>query len=86
MPSDPLLPVAGGKTVMNAEPDRKESITVARTLGIVFFGIMSLISIVVFLTEEQLDTVGCILIVTAPFGMGAIGYFVGLHNDPTSSD
>lgn len=83
---DPLLPVADGQIVMNAEPDPKESVTVARTLGMVFFTIMSLISVVVFLTDDRLDAFGCILIVAAPFGMGAIGYFVGLHNDPTSSD
>jgi ABC-type Na+ efflux pump permease subunit len=71
---------------MNAEPDRKESVIVARTLGIVFFGIMSLISIVVFLTEDQLDAFGYVLIVAAPFGMGAIGYFVGLYNHGMSSD
>jgi hypothetical protein len=70
----------------NAEPDRKQSVIVARTLGMVFFSIMSLVSIVVFLTEDRLDAFGYILIVGAPFGMGAIGYFVGLHNDPTSSD
>ncbi len=71
---------------MNAEPDHRESLIVARTLGVVFFSIMSLISIVVLLTEDRLDTFGYILIVAAPFGMGAIGYFVGRHNDPTSSD
>ena len=67
-------------------PDQKESVIVARTLAIVCFSIMSLVSIVVFLTEDRLDALGYILIVAAPFGMGAIGYFVGLHNDPTSSD
>lgn len=71
---------------MNAEPERKQSAIVARTLGLVFFGIMSLISLVVYFTDDRLDTLGYILLVAAPFGMGAIGYFVGLHNDPKSPD
>lgn len=71
---------------MSTEPARKTSATVARSLGLVFFSIMSLISVIVFLTEDHLDAIGYMLIIAAPFGMGAIGYFVGLHNDPTSSD
>ena len=58
----------------------------ARNLGMLFFCVMSLVSIVVFLTEDRLDVFGYILIIGAPFGLGAFGYFVGLHNDPTSSD
>jgi len=44
------------------------------------------VGIVILLTESELDLVGYVLVIGAPFILGAIGYFVGLTQDADGSD
>jgi len=58
----------------------------AKTLGLVAFGFMSLVSLVVFYTEDQLSGLDYLFILGSPFALGALTCFVGLHHDPTASE
>jgi hypothetical protein len=74
--------------LMKADHEPQHPRGVARTLSLVAFGFMSLVSFVLFYTEDQLSGVDylCLLILGAPFALGALSYFVGLHHDPTASN
>jgi len=58
----------------------------ARTVSVLVFAFMCLVSVAVFATDEHLTTVDYFLILGAPFVMGAGAYFVVLHHDPTASE
>ncbi|MDH3378504.1 MAG: hypothetical protein OEQ39_16305 [Gammaproteobacteria bacterium] len=47
---------------------------------------MSVVSAIVFFTEEHLGVFDVLLILGAPFALGAIFYFVVFHHDPNASD
>jgi hypothetical protein len=47
---------------------------------------MSLVSLVVFYTEEDLTAVDYFLLLGAPIALSVLVYLVGLHHDPTASD
>lgn len=70
---------------MKANHEPKNAKRVARTLSLLAFGFMSIVSVVVFSTEDHLTIVDYFLILGAPFAFGALAYFVGLHYDPTAS-
>jgi hypothetical protein len=59
---------------------------VARTLSLLALGFMSLVSLVVFYTEEDLTAVDYFLLLGAPIALSVLVYLVGLHHDPTASD
>jgi hypothetical protein len=71
---------------MKADSEPKNAIRMAKTLSLVAFGFMSLVSLVVFYTEDQLSVLDYLFILGSPFVLGALGYFVGLHHDPTASE
>lgn len=71
---------------LKADHQPKNPKRVAKTLGLVAFGFMSLVSLVIFYTEDQLSGVDYLFILGAPFALGALTYFVGLHHDPAASD
>ena len=71
---------------MKARYEPKTSAKVARSLGLLAFGFMTIVSVVVFYTEDDLTILDYFLIIGAPFALGALAYFVGLHHDPTASD
>lgn len=50
------------------------------------FALMCVVSVVAFATDEHLTIVDYFLIFAAPFVMGALTYFVGLHHDPAASE
>jgi hypothetical protein len=59
---------------------------IARTLCVLVFVFISVVSVVIFLTENHLMIVDYIFILGAPFAFGALAYFVGLYHDPTAPD
>jgi hypothetical protein len=64
----------------------KDSRRVARSLALFLFVFALLVGIIILLTETELDLVGYVLVIGAPFILGAIGYFVGLTQDVDGSD
>ena len=68
----------------NSEP--KNAKKIAKTLSLMAFGFMSLVSLMVFYTEDQLSGLDYLFILGSPFALGALTYFVGLHHDPTASE
>jgi hypothetical protein len=68
----------------NLEP--KNPTSIAKALGLLVFGLMSLISPVIFYTNDQLTGVDCLLSLGAPFPLGDLTYFVVLYHDPTAPD
>lgn len=74
------------KRVMRTNHEPKHARTVARSLALLAFSIMTVVSVVVYYTEDHLTMVDYILIVCGPFALGALAYFVGLHHDPAASD
>jgi hypothetical protein len=71
---------------MESKHTSKTVTKAARTLSVLVFSFMCLVSVVVFATDEHVAPVDYILIVGAPFVMGAGAYFVVLHHDPTASE
>jgi len=72
--------------MMKANSGPKNAGKIARTLSLVAFGFMSLVSLVVFYTEDQLSGLDYLFIIGSPFALGALTWFVGLHHDPTASE
>jgi hypothetical protein len=71
---------------MKAKDKSKAARIVARTLSILVFAFMCVVSVVAFATDEHLTIVDYFLIFSAPFVMGALAYFVGLYHDPAASE
>lgn len=44
-----------------------------------FGGFATIVSIVIFLTEEDHDVIDCIFIGGFPFAFATLAYFIGLH-------
>jgi uncharacterized membrane protein YfcA len=59
---------------------------VARTLSLLALGFMSIVSLVVFYTEDHLTDFDYVLLLGAPIAFSVLAYFVGFHHDPTASD
>jgi len=72
--------------MMKANSGPKNAGKIARTLSLVAFSFMSLVSLVVFYTEDQLSGLDYLFIIGSPFALGALTWFVGLHHDPTASE
>lgn len=66
--------------------DPKSARRLAKALSLLMFAIMSTVSAVVFVTQEQLSGLDYVFIAGAPFAMATLGYFVGRHHDPSASD
>ena len=71
---------------MKADSEPKNARRTAKTLSLLAFGIMSLVSLVVFYTEDHLSVLDYLFIPGLPFALAALAYFVGLHHDPTASE
>ena len=71
---------------MRERPKERNAKRVAITLGLLGFGLMSAISLLIFVTEEQSGVVDFLLLLGAPFAFAALAYFVGLWNTPETSD
>lgn len=59
---------------------------IARTCGLLAFGLMSIVSVVVYSTETHLTVADYCLILGGPFVLGGLAYFVGLHHDSKTDD
>jgi len=83
---------ARGTVVRTANPlnetDRmpKNLKKMANTLSLVAFTFMSFVSVVVFFIEDELSSGDYLVMVGAPFALGALAYFVGRHHDPNACD
>lgn len=53
--------------------------TRAKSLAVLFGGFATIVSIVIFLTEEDLDVIDCIFVGGFPFAFATLAYFIGLH-------
>ncbi len=71
---------------MNTDHEPKNPRRLALALGTLMFTFMSVVSLVIFYTEERRDLADCLLIVGAPFAMAMLAYLVGLYHDPNASD
>ena len=71
---------------MKAAHESKKRRRVARALGILAFGFMVAVSLLVAFTEDNLGIIDYILILGAPLALGALFYLVGLYHDPNASD
>lgn len=71
---------------MKADKTPNTKKRVAKTLGILVFCFMSIVSVVIISTEEHLTIVDYSLIIGMPIVMSALAYFVGLHHDPKAFD
>ena len=58
----------------------------AKTLGFLAFSFMLAVSILIFLSEDDLAFVSYALMVCAPFVFGVLAYFIGLHHDPSAGE
>ena len=72
--------------LMKADSEPKNARKMAKNLSLVAFGFMSLVSLVVFYTEDQLSFLDDLFILGSPFAMAALTWFVRLHHDPTASE
>lgn len=72
--------------LMKADSGPKNARKMAKTLSLLAFGFMSLVSLVVFYTQDQLSVLDYLFILGSPFALAALAYFVGLHHDPTASE
>lgn len=70
----------------SATAEKRTAKRVAVTLSLLAFGFMSAVSLVVFVTEERSGVVDSLLLVSAPFILAALAYFVGLWHKPEASD
>lgn len=68
----------------NLEPNKPTS--VARMLGLLVFALMSLISLVILFTEDQLTGVDYLLLLGGPPALGILTYVTNLYHDPTAAD
>ena len=64
----------------SAPDDPKYARRRAKSLGLLTFGFMVLVSVVIALTEESLDTMDIVLMLSMPPVLGALAYLVGLHH------
>jgi|GEM_PF-3009979 len=71
---------------MKTNSESKNAKKRAKTLSLVAFGFMSLVSLVVLYTEGQLSVLDYLFTLVSPFALGALTYFVVLHHDPTASE
>jgi uncharacterized membrane-anchored protein len=60
--------------------DRAEPRRVARTLGLLMFGFMTLVAIVIAFTQDTFDAVDILLLILLPPVSGALAYVVGLYH------
>jgi len=56
----------------------------ARTLSLLAFSFMALVSLVVFYTESHLTGFGYALLLGLPIALSILAYFVRLQHDPTA--
>jgi len=71
---------------MNVDQKPKNSKTMAKTLSLVAFAFMSLVSLVVYFTEDELSSIDYLIMLGAPLALAALIYFVGRHHDPNFCD
>lgn len=71
---------------MDAEQKSGNSKQAARTVGLLTFVLMSLVSAVVFFTEGRLTVIDYCLLIGAPFASAILAYFVVLNHDPGMSN
>jgi hypothetical protein len=71
---------------MKASHRSKKARRTAKAMGLLAFGFMGLVSLVVFFSDDNLNIFDYSLILGAPPALGALFYFVGLHHDPSASD
>jgi hypothetical protein len=71
---------------MKVDQESKNPRRVARTLSLLAFSFMGLVSLVVFYTKDHLTGFGYVLLLGLPIALSILAYFVGLHHDPTASD
>lgn len=62
---------------------RKKS---AKVVSIIIFAFALLVSAVIYISSKSLGILDYLLIVSTPFVLSAIFYFVVLHHDPNASD
>ena len=55
-------------------------------MGLLASGFMSAVSLVIFFTGDNLNTIDYFLILGAPPALGALFYIIGLYHDPAASD
>ena len=58
---------------------------VALTLSLLAFGLMSVVSLLLFITGEQSGVVDCLLLLGAPFVLAVLAYVAGLWHKPEAS-
>lgn len=71
---------------MKAPHKSEKARKVARAMGLLAFGFMIAVSLLVFFTEDNLDIIDYFLTLGAPPTLGALFYFLGLYHDPKASD
>ena len=71
---------------MKVDSEPKNARKTAKTLSLLAFGFMSLVSLVVFYTEDHLSVLDYLFIPGSPFALAALTCYVGLHHDPTASE
>ena len=60
--------------------------SIARSLALLSFLFMCAVSVVIFLTDDELTSVDFVLILGAPLALAILFYFVGRYHDPRASD
>jgi len=78
------MPRKDGKIPISHEPEKARR--VARAMGLLASGFMSAVSLVIFFTGDNLNTIDYFLILGAPPALGALFYIIGLYHDPAASD
>jgi hypothetical protein len=68
------------------EPDEPAPRTRAKSLALLFGGFATIVSIVIFLTEEGLDLFDCIFVGGFPIAFATLAYFIGLHVSDNAED
>ena len=71
---------------MKVDQKPKNSKTIAKTLSLGAFTFMSLVSLIVYFTEDRLSSFDYLLMLGAPLVLAALMYFVGRHHDPNACD
>lgn len=61
------------------EPDEPAPRTRGKAFALIFGGFATIVSIVIFLTEEDFDLFDCIFVGGFPVAFATLAYFIGRH-------
>ena len=83
-----LLQLAGLDILrsMKVDQEPRNPKRLARTLSLLALGFMTLVSMVLYSTEDHLNGFDYLLLIAAPIVSSAVAYLVGLYHDRTASE